>query len=269
MTEAFQTAGGTVPGRDHLLAAKNSHDAYAIRSSPDVTAVVVCDGCGSGAHSEVGAKLGAVIAANAVYERHVMYRRHLPDDRSRQFWGQVREDILLKLSDVSSAIGGKHSAAVTEYLLFTLVIALVADRVAEFVSIGDGVCIVNGERIALGPFADNAPPYLAYDLLPSHRHGLPPAALDFVFLRELPSSELHSFLIGTDGAEALIAAQEKVFPGTEERIGPIDRLWTEDRFYKNPDMLRRHLARANLARPHGLLTDDTTIVVGRRKAVSP
>lgn len=90
-----------------------------------------------------------------------------------------------------------------------------------------------------------------------------------------PLDEFRHAVLGTDGLGDLLAAKDRCFPGGEERIGPIDRLWTDDRLFANPDGLRRLLARANLGgqRPDwaagrvvktsGLLTDDTTVIVIR------
>jgi len=52
----FEYASGSIIGRNHVLAGKNNQDAYHISVNERFIAVVVCDGCGSGKHSEVGAK---------------------------------------------------------------------------------------------------------------------------------------------------------------------------------------------------------------------
>ena len=70
MNGEFEIAAGTVSGRDHRQAGKNNHDAYVFSSDASGTVAVVCDGCGSGRHSEVGAKIGARLVAGAL-------RRHL------------------------------------------------------------------------------------------------------------------------------------------------------------------------------------------------
>ncbi|MDO8622315.1 MAG: protein phosphatase 2C domain-containing protein, partial [bacterium] len=58
----------------------------------------------------------------------------------------------------------------------------------------------------------------------------------------------------------------------------IDQFWTDDRYFRNPDMVRRRLTLVNreavraengmLARTPGLLPDDTTLVVIRRTSSS-
>lgn len=58
-THTLRARAGRVIGRDHILRAANCQDAFALIERPEVLVGVVCDGCGEGAHSEVGATLGA------------------------------------------------------------------------------------------------------------------------------------------------------------------------------------------------------------------
>src|SRR4051794_26892607 len=71
MKGLFEVAAGSVPGRDHLgrgnlLAGRNNQDAYAWSCSEAGLVAVVCDGCGGGRHSEVGAQLGARLLVTAL-----------------------------------------------------------------------------------------------------------------------------------------------------------------------------------------------------------
>jgi hypothetical protein len=65
MTEinAIHAHAATIQGRDHLLKRTNAQDAYALHVTPVGVVAIVCDGCGSGRHSEVGAALVAHFAA--------------------------------------------------------------------------------------------------------------------------------------------------------------------------------------------------------------
>jgi hypothetical protein len=86
--------------------------------------------------------------------------------------------------------------------------------------------------------------------------------------------ELHSFLLGTDGVCDLMQSAESHMPGKTEKVGPLSQFWQEERFFCNPDMVRRRLAgiardvttrsEAGIRKEAGLLTDDTTLIVGRR-----
>lgn len=57
MNSKFAVTGGSVIGRNHALMGKNNQDAYKYLSNNQLTLAVVCGGCGSCPHSEVGAKL--------------------------------------------------------------------------------------------------------------------------------------------------------------------------------------------------------------------
>jgi hypothetical protein len=63
---------------------------------------------------------------------------------------------------------------------------------------------------------------------------------------------------------------------TAEPFGPLSQFWDEDHYYENPDAVRRRLVLANRPlvrgeqrasgrRASGLLPDDTTIAVVRRR----
>ncbi len=66
MKSIFEIAGGSILGRSHRLTGKNNQDALCCFQESDCTVAVVCDDCGSGAQSEVGAHIGARLVARAV-----------------------------------------------------------------------------------------------------------------------------------------------------------------------------------------------------------
>jgi hypothetical protein len=84
----------------------------------------------------------------------------------------------------------------------------------------------------------------------------------------LPTAELDHFLLGSDGLLDLRRAAETPIPNGEGVVGPLSQFWTEGRFFKNADNVRRRLRIINggvdAGPKDGLLTDDTTLVVGRR-----
>jgi hypothetical protein len=111
---------------------------------------------------------------------------------------------------------------VRDHFLFTIVAAAVRGDEAAVWAVGDGVYSFGDYTRELGPFADNAPPYLGYDLLGDAR----PAHF------EVAAPHCGSIVIGTDGASEIIGGVEK-FAGR--------------RYVDHPDALRRELAL--LARP--------------------
>jgi hypothetical protein len=289
MLTQFQIAAGSVTGREHLRLGKNNQDALYYRCLPWATIAVVCDGCGSSAHSEVGAKLGAKIVVESLHyvgggvesQRQLWEARDcrgsalcLPNAGSGEFWQQVQQEVVQRLSKLAFLLGGEVPQTVHDYLLFTIAGVLITPVTTVAFALGDGVIIVNGEILPMPPFANNAPPYIAYGLL----EPIPvnPTLLQFQRYAELPTDQVQAIVIGSDGVQDLIAAADKPFPGKTELVGDISQFWQGDCYFQNPDYLRRRLALINrevtkadwenqqLIKQGGLLPDDATLVVVRK-----
>src|SRR6218665_1291667 len=258
----FESAAATVLGREHARAGRNNQDAFRTRASAHGLAAVVADGCGSGAHSELGARLGAHRAVEASLS--LLADGLSPD--SPGFLPRLEEDLLRFLGGLATQLGRE---TVGEALLFTLVGAICTPEHVLVSSAGDGLWARNGDVYRLGPFPGNAPPYLAYGLL----H---PGAVSLKTLAVRPTAEVDSLLLGTDGVADLMGLAEARIPERDEPVGPLSQFWSEDRYFANPDALRRRLSLFNreavradfparrLVRAPGLLGDDTTLVVLRR-----
>lgn len=279
MQELFGFAGGSVVGRSHRLAGKNNQDACCCLCEKEWTIAVVCDGCSSGEHSEVGAQIGARLIAQMLAGaiRRELHRGK-PEDSSHgdmeALLEHVRRSVLMRLLPLAKSMGGSLSWTINNYFLFTVVGALLTPSGGIFFSLGDGVIVVNEEVIVLGPFPANAPPYLGYGLLEGNRTGQPDS-LCFQVNRVLALRELRSFLIGTDGVQDLMKAASRPLPGKVESVGSLKQFWRDEHYFLNPDMVRRRLAGINrdvatcvdgsMRKEAGLLTDDTTLIVGRRR----
>src|SRR5262245_14532649 len=255
MNGAFELAAGTIVGRDHLFARRNNQDAFCTWSGDEGVIAVVADGCGSGRASEVGARLGARLVTEALRRRqYELAEAAIPDVLEA-----VRREVLESLRRLASDMGGSLAQSVSDYLLFTVVGAVVADAVAFVFALGDGVAIVNGEADVMA-CDGNSPPYLAYGL--TNGEGAGPR---FQIRRALPVRDVDSVLIGSDGVVELMAVE------------PLRRFWEDDRYFRNPASLTRRLTLLSrdaqridwearrVERAHGVLADDTTLVVLRRK----
>ncbi|MDP3727328.1 MAG: protein phosphatase 2C domain-containing protein [bacterium] len=270
ISDEFEMAVGSIVGRDHLrpLAWRNNQDGWAIRAAGDAIAAVVTDGCGSEARSETGAGIGAEIFAQALADEA---RRPESDAPTRII--RAGEHMLDRLRTVASAMGADLPTVVSAHFLFTINGVLITPDDTTCFAIGDGVLFLNGERIPIGPFEGNAPPYAAYCLL----DGLERLPERLAITRVIPTGQVRSILIGTDGVEHLRAAEAEHLPGKAERIGPISQFWEEEHYFGNPDMIRRRLAlmqQEHLAidwqnrtavRIPGRLPDDTTLITIRHK----
>lgn len=254
---SFELAGGSVVGRDHRTIPKNNQDAWHVLRGPDVTVAVVCDGCGSGAYSEVGARLGASLVTSAV-ARHAR--------RGTWSFDQIRDDVVAWLRVLANQMDGNLGRVIDDHFLFTVVGVVFSGHSARFFSCGDGVMIINGEVLTLGPFPNNEPPYLAYALYGDD------VTLDV--RRTVPLDDLDHFLLGCDGAGRPglleVCESDRNLPGVNMPVGPISQFWTDDCNFSNPAAISRRLKLIGRDWPprdpeHGLLADDTTIVVGRQR----
>ncbi|WP_017297532.1 PP2C family serine/threonine-protein phosphatase [Nodosilinea nodulosa] len=276
MANQFELVGGSVTGREHLRVGKNNQDALGWQVTDGGVVAVVCDGCGSGPHSEVGAKLGTRLLIEALQRG---LAQGLPVDHEA-FWPSLRATLLGQLGQVAAALGGDRAQTIQDYLLFTIAGAVITPTTTVVFTLGDGVVAINDRVMQLGPFANNAPPYLAYGLLEESTEETTSAALQIKVLQALPTDQVQSLLLGTDGLGDLMAAAEKPLPGRSEYVGDIAQFWQDDRYFRNPDQARRRLTLINRdvtkfdsstqqwLRQAGLLPDDTTLIVIRRKEAS-
>lgn len=201
-------AAAAVSGARHVRTGRNGQDAAGVWLAPGRGAIVVCDGCGSGTSSEVGARIGAELVIGA------LARRIAGDVTEPAFWTEVRAEVVAALEGFVRAMPGPRERIVHDYFLFTTLAAIVVgDHVAVW-AIGDGAYAIDGRVRELGPFENNQPPYLAYDLV-----GNPQVAT-------LDVTTGTSVIVATDGVA---------------EIG-LDRFAGIDRFVAHPDALRRQLA---------------------------
>lgn len=273
---AFDIAGGSIRGQRHEKAGTNNQDAFAWSYTDGTIIAVVCDGCGSSRNSEVGAKLGARMTVEALRE-WLPVLSHAP---ATILLEQVRQHLLGQFGDLVQTMGNDPLKTILNYFLFTIVGAVITPDKAIAFTHGDGVLAINDDYADL-IYPDNAPPYLTYDLVrdaldPSiHRH------LMFNVHWEGRPEEVRNLLIGTDGVNDFHLAAERCIPGTSERIGPLSQFWHDDRYFTNPRCIRRYLKQVNRTvlqvdpeqkktrKEIGLLPDDTTFIVVRRKQEQP
>lgn len=219
--QQFQWAAGSIIGSEHQRVNKNNQDALAVRSADDYLLGVVADGCGSCTHSEVGAWLAVELIAEAIAANP---NAITDDDGCRE----LGEKVLRKLPPQLPA---------EKYYLFTLLGFVITPEETVVFGCGDGTLAINGE-ITRWEFANNAPPYLIY---PTE---------NLRIISRLPTENLESLLIGTDGLDDWQKYQE------------LSDFWQQQKYFKNPDQVRRSLAIAN--KKKAVLRDDTSLISVRR-----
>ncbi|MBT6690883.1 MAG: protein phosphatase [Chloroflexi bacterium] len=278
LLEIFQVAAGTVAGRDHTQVGKNNQDAFCFAAHDDVMAGVVCDGCSTGKHSEVGSKLIARLIVRQIITNKDKFQGG--DDSISRLMQRIKNSALMYVQLLADGMGMSFSQAINDYFLFTLVGTIIFPDKSIIFSLGDGVFAHNGEVTTVGPFPGNAPPYLAYNLVTTDLATENPDLLDFNVHVIHETSLTSSILIGSDGICDLIDIAELNMPGKPKLVGPMSQFWTDDRYFNNPDMVRRKLVLINreatrldregpsLQKYPGLLPDDTTLIAIRRKPIT-
>jgi hypothetical protein len=266
----FQLTSGTVMGVDHHRVGKPNQDAYKVFRKANLIAAVVCDGCGDPtcAHSEFGSRFGAEFIASGLVHGYQGSENHASLLQS------VYGNLLSQMNEISKTIGtyNVHSS-LSDFFLFTVVGCLVDNDISTFFSIGDGTIYINGEKLAgLGPYPNNAPPYVSYALCSSP----PEESLAFTIHRQMRTDDLQTFLIGSDGVEYIEKSEGLMVPNGKSKVGPVSQFWTEDIYFTNGQranqrlglMNREHLSvdweAKRIDKNHGLLLDDVTLVAGRR-----
>lgn len=281
MVSSFQVASGSISGGDHTIDLRwsNNQDALAIRRTEDSLICIVADGGSnsnedSPSHSEVGSRVGSQILLQCLTERLELWMNEVSVglQSEQQFpWASLATEVVGKIKTVAELMGGDFRRTIIDNFLFTLVCAVITPYRTFLFSIGDGVMYLNGERIHLGPFPNNQPPYIGYRLVPSTINC---SLLEFDLRASLPTQEVSSLLIGTDGVGDLIKA--RALPAASASIPEISDFWTKDDYFDNQDQVRRVLALNNrritkvdwekckMGYTHPVCPDDTTLVAVRR-----
>ncbi len=276
--ESLKVAWGSVVGSNHRKIWKNNQDALYLVREQDVFVGFVADGCGDtidSPYSEVGAHIGVRLATNLVIKE---VKKLLPGNikllGETKFWNRVQDDILAQIRVLALPMGDSLSEVVTKHFLFTLVGVVITKNLTVFVTLGDGAIVINGEYFRIGPYPDNMPMYISYNLIDTKLSLKDPKALKFAVQRIMPTNDIKSFLLGCDGVDDLNNAATKPLPGKTELVGSLSQFWTQDIYFKNPfagtnrlrliGEERRFIDWGNqqmIVSP-GYLPDDTTFISG-------
>jgi len=288
MHDIFEAAYGTIVGRDHLCTGKgtrktlvgaNNQDSYRILRGDDNIIAAVCDGCGSSQCSEVGSHIGAHLVVETIHrnlEKHYAGFTSLNLEDTSLFLERVRLDVLAHLRGLANSMSSDLSRVVYDNFLFTVLGVIVSWDHAVIFSIGDGYFFINGDMTVIN-FPADTPPYIAYGITGSRLTLVHPEFLYFRVLKVVPTKDIDTLLIGTDGLRHLISAEEQNIPGKQEPVGPVSQFWEDDCYFTNEFMVTRRLGLINrdylsidwekkrLAEECGKLKDDTTLIVLRRR----
>ncbi len=187
----FQVSAGSIIGKDHTLRQANCQDKYALGEvavgEETFLIGVVCDGCGSGKNTEIGAGLMSKFLVQEAARQLIkgVPMDWLPDLLYRASLRYLRR-ILQGLRPLEPE---KMREVIADYLLTTVVGFVMNSERGIIFSAGDGLCVFNRNITTLDQ--QNQPHYLAYDLLNNT-----PSSFE---VRQFRVSEMDRLAIWTDG----------------------------------------------------------------------
>lgn len=240
----------SVMGREHLRLGRNNQDAVAVRQRDGLWVAAVADGCGSGSHCEVGARLAVDYLVGSM-PAWVDAAGGVEAGLAERAASALVDDLLEPLVSALGGWGERRAEVVHDRFLFGFLCAVVDAERALVFGLGDGVLICDEAVQVLSPGEANAPPYLAYRLLPSgaldSTHDLDVA----IHLDAHGGARPRSLVLATDGLAELLPA-----PGLPTWPAP------DDRWAANPSWLLKRLT--VLRERERRLADDTSLAWLRR-----
>lgn len=237
---AFLATTGSVLGREHARLFRNNQDGVAARVEGGLAVAVVTDGCGSGASSEVGARLGARFLAEVIpgLVREVGVTPQLAERATAALVGW--------LAAVVRPFEATLPVVLNDQWLFTVLCAVMDEKASLIFGVGDGGWAADGAGQVLDPGPENAPDYVAYRLLPPFT------------LRPFDRAQGQGERLGVRGAPVIhhVGNASQLLIATD---GLTDLTIDDPSIWKNPYALERKL---RLLRPH----DDATVALLKRAA---
>lgn len=250
---------GSAMGGSHVDSAKNGQDAYSIRQTPEYLVVATADGCGSLPHSEVGAKIVVHMATSFVME---ILRKGL-DLENPLVQRHLKNRLLAQIQTLADAMAGDKlvTEIFSDFFNFTLLLMVMTEKKTIFLAIGDGVWGLNGVTTVIDPTVGNKPPYIVYNLSGSDITNRNPELLDFQVLEIVPTKNVKSFWIGTDGVKEMLNAVGKRVLGAP--IVGVSGLLADPYYYDYvPGKANTPLARRLMELTADHIGDDVTLVAG-------
>lgn len=269
---SFQVACASIQGNEHLRRGKNNQDALSVLVADRFAVGVVCDGCGSGMYSELGARHGANVLSSSILKKlecSGVSDQTLAD--TQNLLESSRIELLKSIFQVASTMGDDLGKVILDHFLFTTVGFVITPITVSTFSIGDGLIAVNDDIVPLGPFPGNAPPYLSYALFNNSTQR--ESHFKFRIHHFIPRDRFSSLLIASDG----ICDIWKI-AGSQDCLSVLEPFWKTERFFQNPDALRRSLFKANqearkidwenqkIVKNNPVFLDDTSLIVIRAQS---
>lgn len=255
--KALDIIAGSIIGAYHLKVGKNNQDSFFVWESPEYAVVVVCDGCGSLPHAEIGSQLQSQFVGGTL-KRKILNECPLDESDVIGMVEDTREEWMHSLAGIARLMGQDPEVFVESYALATLMVFVATPERVMLLTKGDGTYQVNGGRIH-DIDQHNIPNYPGYQLT-QYRHPDP----TLVVRMSMPFKDFDSLLFGTDGIMYFEGCKDRIVNQT--LVEGLDQ-FHDQKYRDNPALLQRRLWGLVVHCGYRVspLQDDTTLVVVSRK----
>lgn len=188
-------------GNEHVFAKTNSQDFCGFVEHDKKIIGVICDGCSSGKHSEVGASLIGIQLLKLLDKIDFtgdmnVYRISIQiqiESFIYHFMNLMFEELVDKVYFVN------------DYLLTTFIFCVIDKENTLIGHAGDGIMAIsqNGELNVENVNHNNSPHYIAYNLVPEELLTSTKVKSDFE-IKRYSTSDIDSIIIASDGLEPLV-----------------------------------------------------------------
>lgn len=241
----FKITSASIIGKSHYNLNYNNQDALKYYQNEDLILGVICDGCGSGAYSEVGANLGANYFVNYFVDSFI--NNKITNELINNF-----EDEMIvffnKLIELQKNNEAKIEDFIFNYLYFTILGFVVTEDITYIISSGDGFYKVNENCFFINQ--ENKPKYLANKILNKN----------YSFnCYKYETEAINLLSISSDGIHSI---NEHFMNSNLENISTFSEIFDFEGFYDNEIEFSKFLK--DLSINKNILTDDTSIIMLKR-----
>ena len=237
----FNNATASVMGSSHYKLYYNNQDSYAFHQDKNCIIGVVADGCGAGANSEVGAKLGVDFILNYCKKhfQHSPFNVNLLQNELIDYLRNI----------VRNQQTNEELEFIENYLFFTIFGFIIQPKQTFVFHSGDGLYCLNNKQVIVEQ--ENRPQYFAKNLISGNSH---------IETEYVETSKLKRILVATDG---LIHLSDK-FKSGEKVMGmkSIDDFFDNDEHFEDIISLPKFLT--DLSVNKNILKDDTSMIMLKR-----
>ncbi len=250
ISDNFNIIHGSIIGTIHRETYKNNQDAVYVSGNNDGFVAMVCDGCSGGRHNETGAKIMARFISRQLF-KNIVNINHNED--IEKIFEKIRLKAIKFMKLIIDNIDGNKQSNIANMFLYTIIGAIVTERISIIFRIGDGAFALNGEIKLID--SNNEPDYIGYGLIEDMK------TPNFIIEKVVETQSVENIMLSTDGIRYLIENASKTLKDGSI-AGNYDQFITDDKYIKNISLLQKRLA--VLGPINGILKDDTSIIIIKR-----